>query len=152
MREGYTLVWVGWEFDVSPALVHIDPPLVTAPNAPSVPPLKVWFTVNQREPEATLTDAPLYPPADLSDLAATLTVRDRLWDRPSPIGRKRWRFVAAPGAPRIALEGGFEAGRPYEVTYRAAGRLVAGVGMAAIRDAASAFRHRTDLPVTGTAT
>ncbi|MHB1177821.1 MAG: alpha/beta hydrolase domain-containing protein, partial [Daejeonella sp.] len=35
------------------------------------------------------------------------------------------------------------------MTYRASGRRVAGVGLAAIRDAASAFRSRADLPIAG---
>ena len=47
------------------------------------------------------------------------------------------------------MDGGFEPGRLYEATYRATGRRVAGVGFAAIRDAATAVRTRTDLPVTG---
>ncbi len=152
MREGYTLVWVGWEFDVADNLINIDAPPVTATNAPAVPPLKVHFTTSRRENEAALTDAPRYPPADVSDPTATMTVRDRFWETPTPIARNRWRFVAGTGAPRVALDGGFEPGRMYEVTYRASGRLVAGTGMAAIRDAVSAFRYRTDLPVSGRAT
>jgi hypothetical protein len=148
MREGYTLVWVGWEFDVAPTMLKIAAPAVR--NAPAgAPPLRVQFIPNRRETVATLTDAPMYPPADPRDRAATLTVRNRFWDPPTVIARERWQFVAAPGTPRVTLEGGFEPGRIYEVTYRATGRLVAGAGLAAIRDAASAFRYRTDLPFTG---
>jgi hypothetical protein len=47
------------------------------------------------------------------------------------------------------LDGGFEPGRIYEVTYAARGAVVAGVGLAALRDAASAFQHRDDLPLRG---
>ena len=39
----------------------------------------------------------------------------------------------------------------YRVSYRVATPVVAGAGLAAIRDAASAFLHRNDLPVHGTA-
>src|SRR6185503_17744636 len=42
-----------------------------------------------------------------------------------------------------------EPGRVYEVDYPAASARVAGVGLAAIRDAASAFLHGTDMPVRG---
>jgi hypothetical protein len=147
MRDGYTLIWVGWEFDVAQGLVKVDAPMIAAP---SNPPLRVQFTIDQRQDEAALTDAPLYPPANPADPAATLTVRDRFWAAPTVVPRDRWRFVPSTGAPRVALEGGFEPGRLYEVTYTAAGRRVAGVGMAAIRDAAAAFRSRTDLPVSGT--
>lgn len=147
MREGYTLVWVGWEFDVAPGRLTIDAPPVTNTTAPM--PLRVQFTLNQPQNEAILTEAPLYPPADPNDAAATLTVRDRFWDTPTIIVRDRWRFVTAVDAPRVTLDGGFEPGRLYEVTYRATGRRVAGVGLAAIRDAASAFVFRTDLPIAG---
>jgi hypothetical protein len=79
-----------------------------------------------------------------------LTVRDHYWEKPTPIARGKWRFVTGrPGAARVALDGGFEPGRLYEITFKATGARVAGVGLAAIRDAASAFRYRTDLPVHG---
>jgi hypothetical protein len=52
----------------------------------------------------------------------------------------------------VALDGGFTPGRLYEVTFKARGARVAGVGLAAIRDAAAAFRYRTDLPIQGQAT
>jgi Alpha/beta hydrolase domain len=150
MREGYTLVWIGWEFDVAPALLKVDAPLVTDAATPSAGPLQVQFILNQRQEGAVLTDAPLYPPADPGDASATLTVRDRFGDSPRLIPGDTWRFAASTGAPRLEIrEGGFEPGRLHEVTYCATGRRVAGVGFAAIRDAASAFRSRSDLPVAG---
>ena len=151
LREGYTLVWVGWEFDVAPAMLKVDAPLITDAAAPAAGPLRVQFIVNQRQEGTTLADAPLYPPADPGDAAATLTVRDRFSDSPQTVPRDTWRFAASTGAPRLEIRGGFEPGRLYEVTYRATGRRVAGVGFAAIRDAASAFRFRSDLPVAGRA-
>jgi hypothetical protein len=57
--------------------------------------------------------------------------------------------VAAANGPRVRLEGGFEPGRVYELAYHSLDARVAGVGLAAIRDAASAFTHRSDLPVRG---
>ena len=47
---------------------------------------------------------------------------------------------------------GIDPGRWYRVTYRASRSVVAGVGLAAFRDAASAFRYRSDLPFRGRAT
>jgi hypothetical protein len=145
MREGYTLVWVGWEFDVASGL-HVDAPRARLPDGGSV---TVRFTVDATTNDTQLRDAPRYPPLRLNDPDATLTVRDRFWDRPVPLPRKRWHFTGGTMR-RIALAGGFEPGRIYEVTYTASGARVAGVGLAAIRDAASAFLHRSDLPVRGT--
>ncbi len=82
-------------------------------------------------------------------MSATLSVRDSYWREPSIIPHGQWRFVAAKDAPTLALDGGFAAGRTYAVTYRPAAAVVAGVEMASIRDAASAFRYCTDLPVQG---
>jgi hypothetical protein len=79
-----------------------------------------------------------------------LTVRDRFWDEGRVIPRERWGFVVGPNnVPKLRLETGVEPGRYYRVTYRPTGAVVAGVGLAAIRDAATAFRYRTDLPIHG---
>jgi hypothetical protein len=86
----------------------------------------------------------------MSDETDTLTVRDRQWDQPVTIPRARWRFVET-APPTIRMDDPFEAGRIYTLTYRATGARVAGVGMAALRDAASAFRYRDDMPVRGRA-
>ena len=95
----------------------------------------------------------VYPPADPASAADRLTVRDHFWDEPTVIPRERWRFVSGDiTPPRAQLEGGFDPGRWYRVTYRPTGAVVAGVGLAAIRDAAAAFRYRSDLPVRGRAT
>ena len=147
MREGYTLVFVGWEFDLPQGAIRLQAPAVNG----LVDAIRVPFILDASANETALDDAPLYPPADPADPASALTVREHYWDAPTVIPRTKWRFVTArPGPPRIALDGGFEAGRLYEITYRATGAQVAGAGLAAIRDAASAFRYRSDLPVHGT--
>jgi hypothetical protein len=112
----------------------------------------VSFVLDRKAVEASLDDAPMYSPVDPADGASTLTVRDHYWDAPTPIARSRWKFVNGPaGPPRLALDGGFEPGRMYEVTFKARGARVVGSGLAAIRDAAAAFRYRTDLPIQGKA-
>ena len=66
------------------------------------------------------------------------------------IPRESWRFVMRDdGVPKVHLDSKFEPGRWYRVTYQATSPVVAGVGLAAMRDVASAFRYRTDLPVHG---
>ena len=147
MREGYTLVFIGWEHDVRSPLLRAEVPVIDG----LVEPIAVPFRLDAKANDTALNDAMFYHPANPADPASTLTVRDRFWDRRTTIAREKWRFVAgAEGAPRIALDGGFEPGRWYEVTYKATGDRVVGSGLAAVRDAASAFRYRTDLPVRGT--
>jgi alpha/beta hydrolase family protein len=128
------------------------------PPGTNVDPLSVDIIVNARVTRTTLVDEPVrppavYPPVDVASASDTLTVRTLYWDEPAAIPRAQWRWVLGAGAPpRIELDGGFDPGRWYRVTYRAANPVVGGVGFAAIRDAASAFRHRTDLPVRGRTT
>jgi hypothetical protein len=156
LREGYTLVWIGWEVDVPASLLGIDAPRAVLPAGSAINPLGVEIMVNQRTTEAFLIDDPagrppvIYPPADAASAADLLTVRDHFWDSGTVVPRARWRFLAGEnGLPKIQLDGGLDPGRFYRVTYRASAPLVAGVGLAAIRDAAAAFRYRSDLPIHG---
>lgn len=149
MKEGYTLVWVGWQFDIAPPRVRIQAPAADLRSRPLPDTIHVTFIVNEKQMEAGPADLPQYLPAIPNDPAATLTVRDRYWDRGTVVARERWRFVTSGERPRVALDSGFEPGRVYELNYRATGARVAGVGMAALRDVASAFLRREDLPVRG---
>ena len=145
MREGYTLVWVGWQFD-APRL------RAEAPAANVTGRVKVTTIQNDARTDATLNDLPaVYAPVDPNDPTATLTVRNLFRDQPTLLPRSSWRFgpPSDTGRVRLILDSKFEPGRIYEVDYAATGARVAGVGLAAIRDAASAFRYRTDLPVRG---
>jgi hypothetical protein len=146
MREGYTVVWVGWQFDIAPPLLYVDAPAVAGAGQ-----VRITFVVNERQTEAALSDLPAYQPVDAEDSANTLSVRDRFWDPPTPLASDRWRVVLRDGRPRVALTGGFDPGRIYELAYSATGARVAGLGLAAIRDAAAAFVRRPDMPVRGRA-
>jgi hypothetical protein len=144
MKDGYTLVWVGWQFDVEPPQLRVSAPAAAVNGR-----VRVSFIPDDTRTEMTPADLPAYRPVNPDDPSATLTVRDRFWDKPTPIAREAWQLASANGRPRIVLKAGFEPGRVYEVDYPGAGARVAGVGLAAIRDTASAFLHRADLPVRG---
>jgi len=156
MRDGYTMVFVGWEFDVPAPRLRIEAPAAILPAGSSADALSVEIMVNERATEAFLIDDPAgrppatYPPAELSNPKDVLIVRDHFFETGTTIPRARWRFVTGPnGLPKIQLDGGFDPGRFYRVTYYASAPVVAGVGLAAIRDAAAAFRYRSDLPIHG---
>jgi hypothetical protein len=144
MKEGYTVVWVGWQFDVEPPLLHVAAPIANVTGR-----ARFSFIPDEKRTEITPADLPNYPPVAVNDPAATLTVRDRNWDKPTVLPRSTWRFGEGGKRPRIILDTGFEPGRVYEIDYPATGAHVAGVGLAAIRDAASAFLHDLDMPVRG---
>jgi hypothetical protein len=144
MKDGYTLVWVGWQFDVEAPSLRVVAPAVNVPGR-----VRISFIPDDRRTEVAPADLPQYSPATPDDPSATLTVRDRFWDKPTVLPRQSWRLSVGNGRPRVVLDGGFEPGRVYEVDYAGSGARVAGVGLAAIRDAASAFLHRSDMPVRG---
>ena len=153
MADGYTLVSVGWEIDVPAPLLRVEAPRAQLP-AGADDRLSVELMYNTRETRGLLIDDPdgrpavIYHPTEPAAATDDLTVRDRYWDQGQVVPRDRWRFVAS-SPPSIELDGGFDPGRYYRVTYRATDPLVAGVGFAAIRDAAAAFRYRADLPIRG---
>jgi hypothetical protein len=144
MKEGYTLVWVGWQFDVQPPFVRVEAPAANIEGR-----ARFSFIVDEKQTEASPADLPAYLPVDPNDRTASLTVRDRFWATPARVPREKWHFNVQNSRVRIVLDEGFEPGRIYEIDYPATGAKVAGVGMAAIRDAASAFRYRADMPVRG---
>jgi hypothetical protein len=156
LHEGYTLVAVGWQFDVpmGTARVGFQAPLATDQGEPLTGWVRMWFI--PVEPAASFDYAAVsynttaYPPNDLADPQYRLTVREGIFSAPRLIPREQWRFARdAGGTPQadprvISLEGGFRPGLTYEVAYETKNSPVAGLGLAAIRDVASAFKYRQD--------
>src|SRR5688572_471098 len=109
----------------------------------------VQWWLNKQTPHQLLSDAghKPYPTADIDDPSAVLTVRDHQDGAPTVIARNRWRFAKAgkegvePSADYCWLEGGFEPGKIYELTYTAIGAPIVGLAFLAYRDAASFLKH-----------
>lgn len=140
-RQGYTLVWVGWQFDVprQAGLMTFDAPVSSVSGV-----VRAEFTTDDRALEHTLADLAGYSPSDPSAADATLTVRDGPFGAATTIPRGQWRLR---GNSSVSLDGGFEPGRTYEVAYRAANLPVAAAGLAAFRDTASWIKYRSDATV-----
>src|SRR5205814_7519891 len=137
-KQGYTLVWVGWQFDVSRrgGLLGLD-----APAAPGVSGIvHADFTPNDHAAETTIVDLSGYPPADPNATDTTLTVRDGPYGKAEPIAGHRWTLRGS----TVTMTGGFEPGRTYRLAYRSTDVPVAGVGLAAFRDTASWLKYRPD--------
>ncbi len=149
LQQGFTLAWSAWAWDVSAEpgdrRLVLHPPVATRDGGRITGRVAYEFVVNQRSPTASFTgiEGLAYPPADDGAGDAKLTVRERREEARTEIERSRWSFELAPGggAPRmLALEGGFEPGRIYELTYEARDPVVAGLGIAGIRDLLSYLR------------
>src|SRR6185503_6312181 len=94
-------------------------------------------------PTATFADLIRYAPADAAAASATLSVRDGMLGKPAAFKRAEFKVEGND----VSLEGGFQAGRTYELEYEAANPPVAGLGFAAVRDMAAWIKHAPDAPV-----
>ena len=141
LDHGFTLVWVGWEFDVrrQNGLMGISVPAAQGVNTP------VWgdFTPANANDNQTVGDLAGYLPADPSAAENTLTVRDSQFAKEEKIERSRWTLDGG----TVTLKGGFQAGRIYRVSYRAKELPISGLGLAAFRDVASWVKNVADAPV-----
>ena len=161
MRQGYTLVWVGWQFDIPrrSGLMALDAPPVLDRGKPVTGRVSTTFTPNTAEETYALddmgryADTTRYPPLDPASATNTLTVRDGFLGAPRPIARDQWQFGRLKDGQLVLdisalyLKGGYEPGHFYELSYEAKGAVVAGLGFAALRDMASAVKHRQGGPI-----
>jgi len=141
MRMGYTIVWVGWEFDIPQrnGAIRID-----VPSAVGVAGMvRTNVVPNANSSTAQFGDVASYAPTDPASHQNTLTVRNGPLGDPRTIDRSLWTL----NGNTVTLQGGFEAGRTYELSYTAMNPPVAGLGFAAIRDTASWIKYSSDAVV-----
>jgi hypothetical protein len=152
MKRGFVVISCGWQGDVPeiPGLFRMRPP--EARNAQGQPlrgRVHSQLQSSAPVPQFLLSDRGHipYPAADLEETGAVLTVRDMADGPETLIPRALWRFArvegerVVPDATSIHLDGGFEKGRLYQITYTAVGAPVLGLSMAALRDSVSWLKH-----------
>ena len=147
MRFGFTLVWVGWEFDVParPNAMRIRVPAATEDGKPITGVVEATFTANGAAHDITVADLAFYDAVDPGGPDSELTVRSSfLGGHPETIPRDRWRVSGH----TVTLDSGFLPGHTYGVRYRASNPPIAGLGFVAIRDATAWLKHQIDGPVT----
>jgi len=147
MRFGYTLVWVGWEFDVGarPNAMRIHVPVATDRGKAITGVVQATFTANSAATETTVGDLAFYDAVDPAGPDTQLTVRSSyLGGDAETIPRDRWRVSGHV----VTLDSGLVPGKTYEVRYRAANPPVAGLGFVAVRDTTAWLKHQIDGPVT----
>jgi hypothetical protein len=142
MNEGYTLLWMGWQWDVPDGRMRMDIPIATEGGRPITGLVRGNFIPGANAFTALIADRGHrpYPIAEPDSPDHVMYVRTLPADEPRAIPRARWRF-SAPDT--VTLDGGFEAGRIYDVVYRARDPRVIGVGLAGTRDLVSFFKHQT---------
>jgi hypothetical protein len=139
MQQGYTLAWLGWEWDIpasNHSALHFVAPHYRA-DAPNLGLARAEFTPDKS--------------------TATMRLGDRNQEA-IPVGKAVAMYVRAgsEGIPRlipasnyslgadghsVEMRGGFEAGMLYEFVYQGKDPVVPGAGLAAVRDFISFLKY-----------
>lgn len=155
MRQGFTLLWMGWQWDVPvrPGVMRMEMPIATENGRPITGLVRGNFILNERAATASLADRNhlAYEVLDPAAPDNVMTVRDEPTARGEIVPRARWRFVDGGRGGTVALDGGFEPGRIYDVVYRSKDPRVVGCGLAGTRDLISYLKYdrSADNPVPG---
>jgi hypothetical protein len=161
-REGYTVLWTGWQGDVTPDndRMTIRVPVATQKDGSPIVarvrqeysdrfiPTDGTFTL----PLSGITQFASYESATMDTSQAVLTARERTADPRSLIPADQWAFATCtpnedgtldvqPSPFDICLFEGFRVDRLYELTYPAKNPLVMGLGYAVTRDVISFLRY-----------
>jgi hypothetical protein len=139
MEQGFTMLNVGWEFDVAADKLRLEVPRAqNKDGSPIRGVVSAVLTPDKRADEQSLTDLADYPPVDITGAESRLIVRNRAaYPEGQEVPRMKWSLESG----RLRLKGGFEPGKTYEVFYLAEAPPVAGLGYAAIRDAVAWLKH-----------
>ena len=151
MRNGFTLLWLGWQFDppVRDGLVRVYPPIATDDGESIEGLVRSEVVVNRRVFDASLADRNHIPylVANPDDPTNVMTVRDSVEGPRRVVPGDQWQFArledgqVVPDRGRVYLEGGFEPHKLYDIVYTSQAPPLVGLGSAAIRDAVSLLKY-----------
>ena len=158
LRNGFTIVSLGWQWDAAGA----DALRFFAPVAKNNGKTITGLLRGDLMPSKVMPEIPLghlilgnmggseYPVAAPDDPRNVLTVRDSRDGQRIVIQRAEWQFAQTVDGKLVSsdrhihLNGGFQPGKIYEYIYVVTDPVVAGGGFAAIRDFASYAKHAAD--------
>ena len=153
MRHGFTLLWLGWQWDVpddDPLRMRMHPPIAANPDGSAIAGLvRADFVVRSAADHHSLADRNHrpYQVQDPADAVNVMTVRHRVEDEREVVPRDEWGFGRIENGSVVAdngfvyLKGGFQPHRIYEVVYRSHNPPLVGLGPAGIRDFITLLRH-----------
>lgn len=162
MREGYSILWSGWQGNLRPGdgRLTMDLPVASREDGRITGPTRTEFVAE----EPGTTCIPLsaneytqsYETDSLETGSATFTRREYESDRRIAIAPDEWEFAEVtgdgpvPSRTHCHYPPGFEPGWIYELVYTARDPPVMGLGFAGVRDLVAFFRH-ADVDREGTA-
>src|SRR5258708_4742672 len=131
LNQGYTLLWVGWTFDMPdpPNLMRLYPPVAQGNQGI----VRAELTPDRKEARYSVADRNHRPYTVLNpdDPSLRLTVRDQVEGPRTTIPRADWHIE---NGATIVPKNGFDPGRIYELVYTSDNPPLAGTGFAAVRD------------------
>jgi hypothetical protein len=158
LRNGFTIVSLGWQWDAEgPDALRFFAPIAKEDGKTITGLLR-----GDLMPSKVMQEIPLghlilgsiggieYPVSAPHDPRNVLTVREARDSPRKVIPRAEWQFAQTidgkltPSDRHIHLNGGFQLGKIYEYIYVVADPVVAGAGFAAVRDFASYAKHAPD--------
>ena len=148
MRQGYTVVWSGWQGDLMDLGTNVVAHLPFASQGGRPLRGRVRQEFSTISPGITCLGVSAgaeggenvqpYPVLDAS--SATLTVREHETDPRVPVPPSEWQLARE----ELCIKAGFKPGWIYELIYETEGSRVMGLGFLGIRDLLSMLRHETD--------
>jgi hypothetical protein len=159
MRQGYTIVWCGWQGDLIPQenWLVMGVPVATNNGKEIIRRVRTEIVVEEKgikSQELSGDDrVKSYPAGSLNKSLATLTVRKKGYGHRIPVAESEWEFAACEKEKRsgrealrrspehLYLRSGFKPGHIYEFIYPAKNPLVLGLGFAVVRDLVSFLRY-----------
>jgi Alpha/beta hydrolase domain len=142
LEQGFTLAWVGWEWDVpiSHGALRVEVPVATNQGQPITGLVRSEWVGNKHVTTIPLGDREElgYPVSDPGDPANTMYVRDTVDGQRHVIPRNDWQFS---DPTHVSMPAGFELGKIYEVVYMAKDPVLVGLGPAAVRDFVSYLKY-----------
>ncbi len=138
LEEGYTLVWVGWQWDVPnrPGVLRMAPAALRQ-DVPAPGLLRSEFIPDSPTTRMPLGDRGHQPIA--VGKALRLSVRDSAEAPAEEVSAEKWKL--ADNGTEVELAEGFQPGRLYEFVYQGAAPVVTGLGLAAVRDFVTYLEH-----------
>ena len=139
-KEGFTLVWLGWEWDLpqsSKGSLHFEAPRFRPDALPAKGLVRAEFVTDKTVTRMPLADRSMQPIAVARALA--MYVRDRADHPARPVPSARWKLSTDGSG--VDMPAGFEPGQLYEFVYEGKDPVVAGTGLAAVRDWISFLKY-----------
>ncbi|MCW5982127.1 MAG: hypothetical protein KIT09_28835 [Bryobacteraceae bacterium] len=160
LEQGYTLVWIGWQFDtpVKNELVRLYPPVAKNKDGSSIEGLvRAEFVSDEKIFSHSLADRNhvAYPVLDPMDASIQMTVRENREAQRRVVPREQWQFARVENgkpvsdAASVYMKAGFEPGKLYEVVYKSKDPALVGLGPAAVRDFISFLKYKQPPDPTG---